>query len=106
MKQEPHLTFDPDSLGVSTGHLFIPRGSDYEALLLPVFSLNKGEGRRLLITGGNHGDELEGPLVARRVIDWLPEEQTRGRITIVPDLNPLAVQAWTRNTPVDGKTLN
>lgn len=25
---------------------------------------------------------------------------------IVPEINPLAVQAWTRNTPVDGKNLN
>ncbi|MER9345374.1 succinylglutamate desuccinylase/aspartoacylase family protein [Mesorhizobium sp. M0601] len=91
---------------MSTGYLVVPEGADYEALSLPVLSQNKGDGPRLLITGGNHGNELEGPLVARRLIDWLPEAQICGMVTIVPELNPLAVQAWTRNTPVDGKNLN
>ncbi|MER9083044.1 succinylglutamate desuccinylase/aspartoacylase family protein [Mesorhizobium sp. M0895] len=106
MKEIPHLTFDLDTLGVSTGHLVVPKGADCEALSLPVFSLNKGEGPRLLITGGNHGNELEGPIVARRLVEWLPEAQTCGRVIIVPEINPLAVQAWTRNTPIDGKNLN
>ncbi|TIW41631.1 MAG: succinylglutamate desuccinylase/aspartoacylase family protein, partial [Mesorhizobium sp.] len=73
---------------------------------LPVFSLNKGEGPRLLVTGGNHGNELEGPLVARRLIEWLPEAQTCGRVIVLPVLNPLAVEAWSRNTPLDGLNLN
>ncbi|MES0076864.1 succinylglutamate desuccinylase/aspartoacylase family protein [Mesorhizobium sp. M0058] len=106
MKIIPHLTSDPDALGASAGHLVVPKGDDWEALSLPVFSFNKGEGPRLLITGGNHGDEMEGPIVARRLVDWLPREQSCGSVTIVPELNPLAVQAWTRNTPVDGKNLN
>lgn len=106
MSQAPYLTFDLDAPGVNTGHLVVPGGADCEALSLPVFSLNKGEGPRLLITGGNHGNELEGPLVARRLVDWLPEAQTCGRVIVVPEINPLAVQAWTRNTPIDGKNLN
>lgn len=106
MGEAPHLTFDLDTPGVSTGHLVVPRGADCEALSLPVFSCNRGEGPRLLITGGNHGNELEGPIVARRLADWLPEAQTCGRVIILPELNPLAVQAWTRSTPVDGKNLN
>ncbi|SJM30316.1 succinylglutamate desuccinylase/aspartoacylase family protein [Mesorhizobium delmotii] len=106
MSEAPHLTFDLDTPGLSTGHLVVPKGSDCEALSLPVFSLNKGEGPRLLITGGNHGNELEGPIVARRLVEWLPEAQTCGRVIIVPEINPLAVQAWTRNTPIDGKNLN
>lgn len=106
MSQVPHLTFDINTPGVSTGHLVVPGGADCEALLLPLFSLNKGEGPRLLITGGNHGNELQGPIVARRLVDWLPEAQTCGRVIIVPEINPLAVQAWTRNTPIDGKNLN
>lgn len=106
MSEAPHLTFDLDTPGVSTGHLVVAEGADCEALSLPVFSCNRGEGPRLLITGGNHGDELEGPLVARRLVEWLPEAQTCGRVIIVPELNPLAVQAWTRNTPIDGLNLN
>lgn len=106
MSEIPHFTFDLDAPGLSTGHLVVPKGADCEALSLPVFSLNKGEGPRLLITGGCHGNELEGPIVARRVIEWLPEAQICGRVIIVPELNPLAVQAFTRNTPVDGVNLN
>ncbi|MER8734341.1 succinylglutamate desuccinylase/aspartoacylase family protein [Mesorhizobium sp. M1227] len=106
MNEVPHLTFDPGASGVSTGHLVVPKGADCEALSLPVFSCNRGKGPSLLITGGNHGNELEGPIVARRLAEWLPEAQTCGRVIIVPEINPLAVQAWTRNTPIDGKNLN
>ncbi|MES0007832.1 succinylglutamate desuccinylase/aspartoacylase family protein [Mesorhizobium sp. M0062] len=106
MSEIPNITFDLDAPGLSTGHLVVPKGADCEALSLPVFSLNKGEGPRLLITGGCHGNELEGPIVARRVIEWLPETQVCGRVIIVPEINPLAVQACTRNTPIDGKNLN
>ncbi|TIL63531.1 succinylglutamate desuccinylase/aspartoacylase family protein [Mesorhizobium sp.] len=106
MSKTSHLTFDLNKPGVSTGHLIVPKGADCEALSLPVFSLNKGKGPRLLITGGCHGNELEGPIIARRVIDWLRGAQTCGRVIIVPELNPLAVQAWSRNTPIDGLNLN
>lgn len=106
MNEAPHLTFDLDMPGVSRGHLVVPGGSDRRELLLPVFSLNKGEGPRLLVTGGNHGDELEGPLVARRLIEWLQKEQICGRVIVLPVLNPLAVEAWSRNTPLDGLNLN
>ncbi|RWO48379.1 MAG: peptidase M14 [Mesorhizobium sp.] len=106
MNDTSHLTLDLDAPGVNTGHLFVPKGADCEALSLPVFSLNKGVGPRLLITGGCHGNELEGPIVARRLVDWLPEAQTCGRVIILPVLNPPAVQAWSRNTPIDGLNLN
>lgn len=106
MTEAPYLTFELDIPGVSMGHLVVPRGADCEALSLPVFSCNRGEGPSLLITGGNHGNELEGPIVARRLIEWLPEAQTCGRVIIVPVLNPPAVEAWTRNTPSDGLNLN
>ncbi|MER9223483.1 succinylglutamate desuccinylase/aspartoacylase family protein [Mesorhizobium sp. M0644] len=53
---------------MSREHLVVPGGADRGELSLPVFSLNKGQGPRLLITGGNHGNELEGPLGARRLV--------------------------------------
>lgn len=106
MSEAPHLTFDLDQPGMSKGHLVVPKGTDCEALSLPVFCLNKGEGPQLIITGGCHGDELEGPIVARRLVEWLPEAQTCGRVIVVPVLNPPAVQARSRNTPVDGLNLN
>ncbi|TIL43158.1 succinylglutamate desuccinylase/aspartoacylase family protein [Mesorhizobium sp.] len=106
MNQAPHLTFDLDKPGMSTGHLVVPQGADCKELSLPVFSLNKRKGPRLLVTGGNHGNELEGVLVARRLIEWLPEAQICGRVIVLPVLNPLAVEACSRNTPLDGLNLN
>lgn len=106
MSKASHVTCDFNALGVNTGHVVVGQGEDCEALSLPVISINKGEGPSLLITGGCHGDELEGPIVARRVAEWLPEAQTCGRTIILPALNPPAVQAWTRNTPIDGLNLN
>ncbi|RAZ71149.1 succinylglutamate desuccinylase/aspartoacylase family protein [Mesorhizobium atlanticum] len=106
MNEDPHLTFDINTPGLSTGHLVVPAGNDFETLAIPVVSLNKGDGPRILITGANHGNELEGPLVARRLMAWLPEAQTCGRIVIVPVLNPPAVRGSSRNTPIDGLNLN
>ncbi|RUU84282.1 MULTISPECIES: succinylglutamate desuccinylase/aspartoacylase family protein [unclassified Mesorhizobium] len=106
MSEAPHLTFDLDKPGMSKGHLVVPAGADCGELSLPVFSINKGVGPRLLVTGGCHGNELEGPLVARRLIEWLPEAQTCGQVIIVPVLNLPAVQAFSRNTPIDGLNLN
>ncbi|MER8996015.1 succinylglutamate desuccinylase/aspartoacylase family protein [Mesorhizobium sp. M0678] len=91
---------------MSKGHLVVPKAADSEALPLPVLSFNKGEGPRLLITAGCHGNELEGPIVARRLLDWLPRAQECGRVIIVPVLNPPALKAWSRNSPVDGLNLN
>ncbi|MER9331432.1 succinylglutamate desuccinylase/aspartoacylase family protein [Mesorhizobium sp. M0488] len=106
MSEAPRLTLDPDTPGVSRGHLVVTGGSDLGELWLPIFSVNKGVGPRLLFTGRNHGDELEGPIVARRLIDWLTEAQSYGSVIVVPVLNPLAVQASSRNTPLDGLNLN
>ncbi|MER9690205.1 succinylglutamate desuccinylase/aspartoacylase family protein [Mesorhizobium sp. M0139] len=106
MNEVPHLDFDIEAHGISRGHLIVPKGADCDPLALPIFSLNQGEGPRLLVTGGNHGNELEGPILARRLIKWLPEAQTCGRVIVLPVLNPLAVQAWSRNTPLDGLNLN
>ncbi|MDK1378272.1 MULTISPECIES: succinylglutamate desuccinylase/aspartoacylase family protein [unclassified Sinorhizobium] len=106
MSETPHLTFDPDQAGMSKGHLVVPKGADSEPLPLPVLSFNKGEGPRLLITAGCHGNELEGPIVARRILDWLPRLQECGRVILVPVLNPPALKAWSRNSPGDGLNLN
>ncbi|ARP67282.1 MULTISPECIES: succinylglutamate desuccinylase/aspartoacylase family protein [Mesorhizobium] len=106
MSETPYLTFDLDAPGMSTGHLVVPKGNDCEAISLPVFCLNKGEGPRLLVTGGNHGNELQGPILARRLVDWLPKAQTCGSVIIVPMLNLPAVQAWSQNSPIDGLNLN
>ncbi|MDX8449881.1 succinylglutamate desuccinylase/aspartoacylase family protein [Mesorhizobium captivum] len=106
MSETSHIAFDVDKLGTSKGHLVVAKGTDCEALSLPIISINRGAGPRLLITGGCHGNELEGPIVARRLIEWLHEAQSCGRVIIVPVLNLPAVQAWSRTTPIDGLNLN
>ncbi|MER8678213.1 hypothetical protein NKJ78_25170 [Mesorhizobium sp. M0037] len=48
---------------------------------------------------------MVGPVVARRLVNWLLETQTGGRVIIGPEINPQAVQSRTSNNPIDGQNL-
>lgn len=106
MAEECYITFDPNKIGVSEGHLVIPKGNNEEPLRLRVVSHNRGDGPRVLITAGSHGNEGEGPIVARRALEWLPSLQRAGRVIVVPALNSSALEGWSRQSPLDGLDLN
>ena len=60
----------------------------------------------MLVTGGNHGDEYEGPLA---ISDWcagIDAARLTGRVIAVPFLNKPAFAAGRRLSPVDGGNLN
>ncbi|MBX3415588.1 MAG: succinylglutamate desuccinylase/aspartoacylase family protein [Pirellulales bacterium] len=61
-------------------------------------------GRRLLITGGVHGDEFEPMVAIRRLISCWPASEMRGRVTLVPVVNRAAFQRGSR-TAEDGLDL-
>lgn len=75
-------------------------------VLLPIAVIRNGAGPSVLLTGGNHGDEFEGPVALLKQIDELDSSRVRGRIIILPCLNPSAVFAAQRCSPLDGKNLN
>lgn len=64
-----------------------------------------GEG--LVAFGSNHGNEYEGPCALKGLLHEISLDDVRGRIILVPVLNPSAFRAGTRESkPDDGVNLN
>lgn len=60
----------------------------------------------MLLTGGNHGDEYEGPVALTKLCSTLKTEDVQGRIIIIPFMNYPAFKAGTRTSPIDRGNLN
>ena len=60
----------------------------------------------LVAFGANHGNEFEGPVALKHLIREIDVEDVRGRIILVPVLNPPAFGANERSSPEDGVNLN
>lgn len=60
----------------------------------------------LVAFGSNHGNEYEGPVVLKKLLREIRAEDVRGRIILVPVLNPSAFHAGTRESADDGVNLN
>jgi predicted deacylase len=56
-------------------------------------------GPRVAVIGGVHGDEIEGVLAARRLLDMLSQSAVRGQVTVVPVANPPAFRLGSRCGP-------
>jgi N-alpha-acetyl-L-2,4-diaminobutyrate deacetylase len=80
--------------------------SGYGTVLIPVTVVKHGRGPTILVTGGVHGDEYEGPVTLSKLSRRLKPGMVRGRIVLVPALNLPAALAGTRLSPVDGLNLN
>ena len=101
------LSFEKNGKYISS--LKIPHStntSGWGSLLLPVIVIRNGYGPTVLFTGGNHGDEYEGPVALRKLANSLKPEEIRGQVIIVPYLNYPAVLAGTRLSPEDGLNMN
>jgi predicted deacylase len=61
-------------------------------------------GPRVAVIGGIHGDEVEGVLAARLLLDMLAQSVVRGQVTVVPVANPPAFRLSSRCGP-DGLNL-
>jgi predicted deacylase len=66
----------------------------------------RGQGPTLLLAGGTHGDEFEGPTAIMRLLRRLPELRFEGRLILLPALNAPAVARSARVSPLDGANLN
>jgi predicted deacylase len=64
------------------------------------------DGPTLVVTGGVHGDEYEGPAAVHALFAGLEPARLRGRVLGVPVANMAAWQARARVTPADGGNLN
>ena len=79
---------------------------DGDTLRLAVLVARGGAaGPTLLVLGGVHGDEYEGPHAVRTVFRALAAGQLRGTFIGVPVTNVPAFAAGTRSSPLDGLNL-
>jgi N-alpha-acetyl-L-2,4-diaminobutyrate deacetylase len=104
-----HTAIDYERDGKQVGHLFLPQSPHEDAwgaIPIPIAVLNGGRGPTVLLTGGNHGDEYEGPITLSRLIRELDPGALQGRLIILPALNTPAVLAGQRTSPIDGKNFN
>ncbi len=102
-------TVDYNATGYQTGDLCLPHSvhrSAYGVITIPVAVMSGGPGPTVLLTGGTHGDEYEGPVAIRRLLGGLDPAAVRGRIIAIPMLNAPAFRAGMRTSPDDGGNLN
>lgn len=63
--------------------------------------------RGLVAFGANHGNEYEGPVALKHLLSEIRLEDVRGRIILIPVLNPPAFRSGTREAVTeDGVNLN
>jgi N-alpha-acetyl-L-2,4-diaminobutyrate deacetylase len=102
-------TVDFSAEGVQHGFLRLPYSRDDSAwgsVMIPVTVVKNGEGPTALLTGGNHGDEYEGPIALFDLARSLKAEDISGRVIIVPAMNYPAFLAGTRTSPIDRGNMN
>ncbi|MGH6912504.1 MAG: N-alpha-acetyl diaminobutyric acid deacetylase DoeB [Geminicoccaceae bacterium] len=95
--------------GKQLGVLNVPHSHDlsaWGAIRLPIVVIKNGSGPTLLLTGGIHGDEYEGPIALMKLARRLEPGAIRGRLIMLPALNLPAVLAGTRVSPVDQVNMN
>lgn len=101
------VPFDAD--GVHHGFLRLPYSRDdaaWGSIMIPVTVIRNGEGPTALLSGGNHGDEYEGPVTLFDLARTLSTDQVKGQVIIVPAMNYPAFLAASRTSPIDKGNLN
>ena len=111
MASEPKvgISIDIEAEGKQFGHLSVPHSrndSGWGALRVPIVSIRNGDGPTVVLTGGNHGDEYEGPIALLKLVRALAPAQVSGRVIVIPALNYPAVMGGTRVSPIDGVNMN
>jgi N2-acetyl-L-2,4-diaminobutanoate deacetylase len=103
----PTIPLDED--GEHHGFLRLPYSRDDSAwgsVMIPITVIKNGSGPTALLTGGNHGDEYEGPIALMDLAMDLKASDIEGRVIIVPALNYPAFRAGTRTSPIDRGNMN
>lgn len=95
--------------GKQFGYLNVPHSrndSAWGSVRVPLVVVKNGDGPTVFFTGGNHGDEYEGPIALLKLARSLEPPNMTGRVIIMPTLNLPAVRAGTRLSPIDGLNMN
>lgn len=74
---------------------------------IPITLINgSGDGPTLVINGGEHGSEYNGPAGCLKLCDELNPEEINGQIILVPVVNTLAFEyRWMHGNPIDYRNL-
>src|SRR3984893_3634063 len=83
-------TIDFDRAGKQDGFIMIPHSPHddaWGATRVPVAVIKNGEGPTVVLEGGNHGDEYEGPIVICELIRELDPGEIEGRLILMPANN-------------------
>lgn len=102
-------TVDLDRKGKHAGFLMIPHSPHDDAwgvTRIPLGLIANGSGPTVILEGGNHGDEYEGPITISELIRDLDPAEVQGRLILMPANNVHAVIAGQRTSPVDGLNFN
>jgi predicted deacylase len=95
--------------GRQAGYLRAPLSrntSGWGIVEIPIVVVGNGTGPTVLLTGGIHGDEYEGPIALSELARTLDPAQVQGRVIIMPAVNIPAVLADTRLSPADNRDMN
>lgn len=77
------------------------------ALSIPVLVIAGAQpGPRVGVSAMVHGDELDGLLIIRELWRTIDHAELSGELWMVPVANPLAMEAISRNTPIDMLDMN
>ncbi len=108
-KSRANLALPIDGNGKRFGHIVLPWSRDDSAwgsIRIPVAIIANGSGPTVLLTGGNHGDEFEGPIIISEFVRNVELDRVRGIIICIPALNYPALKAGKRSSPIDNGNMN
>lgn len=103
------VSVDFETDGKQFGYLTVPysrNDSAWGSIRIPIVVLKNGTGPTVFFTGGNHGDEYEGPITLLKLVKSLEPADLSGRVIVVPTLNLPATKAGVRLSPIDGLNMN
>jgi uncharacterized protein len=95
--------------GKQHGFLRLPHSvheSAYGWIPIPITSIRNGQGPRVLLVSGNHGDEYEGQVTLMKLTRRLQPDDVKGQILILSAANFPAAMAGRRTSPIDMGNLN
>ena len=93
---------DFDRMGKQVGHIMFPHSPHDDAwgvTRVPVAVIANGTGPTVIMEGGNHGDEYEGPIVIGEITRELDPAEVQGRLILMPSNNIHAAMASQRTSP-------
>jgi predicted deacylase len=100
---------DFDKAGRRIGFVMFPHSPHEDAwgvTRVPIAVIANGKGPTVILEGGNHGDEHEGPIIIGELARELDPGAIQGRLILLPAVNVHAVIASRRTSPVDGLNFN